>query len=86
VRLIATSSKCPDPAAAPHLFDPALLALPHLALLRLPPLRDRKPDIRPLAKHFLKQACSEPWQRPRSLSAKAIALLEGIIGREIFGS
>ena len=76
VRLIATSSKCPDPAAAPHLFDPALLALPHLALLRLPPLRDRKPDIRPLAKHFLKQACSEPWQRPRSLSAKAIALLE----------
>src|SRR5262249_30968467 len=51
-------------------------ALPNLALLRLPPLRDRKQDIRPLAKYFLKQTCNEPWQKPRTLSSKAIALLE----------
>ncbi len=76
VRVLATLSDWPDPATALQRLEPALLALFTPNHVRLPPLREHKEDIRPLARCFLKQLASEPWQKSKSLSSKAIAALE----------
>jgi DNA-binding NtrC family response regulator len=44
--------------------------------LTIPPLRDRKPDIVPLARHFLALCCERRSRRPLDLTADAIAALE----------
>src|SRR5262245_1117068 len=45
--------------------------------LRLPPLRERKQDILPLAEHCLSRACREYGLAPRTLSEDARAALLG---------
>jgi two-component system nitrogen regulation response regulator NtrX len=43
----------------------------------LPPLRERREDIRVLAEHFLRQLADQNNWKPRTFSAEAIAALEG---------
>jgi len=76
VRLIATSSKWVDPAVIPPQLEPSLLRMPGVTVIRLPGLRDRKEDIRPLAQHFLQEISREFCRTPKVLSAKAMAVLE----------
>jgi len=43
--------------------------------IELPPLRDRKEDMAPLAEHFLAELCREASVTPKRLSASALAVL-----------
>jgi two-component system nitrogen regulation response regulator NtrX len=43
----------------------------------LPPLRERREDIRVLAEHFVRQLADQNNWKPKSFSAEAIAALEG---------
>jgi DNA-binding NtrC family response regulator len=45
--------------------------------VRLPPLRDRRGDIRPLAEHFLAESARELGRRYTSIAPEAMNLLEG---------
>jgi two-component system nitrogen regulation response regulator NtrX len=45
--------------------------------LRVPALRERVADIRPLAEHFLRAFCERNNLRPKRLAAGTVALLEG---------
>jgi len=43
----------------------------------LPPLRERREDIRVLAEHFVRQLSEQNHWKPKTVSAEAIAALEG---------
>jgi len=45
--------------------------------IHTPPLRERRGDIPDLAKTFLTESCARNGRRPMTLSAEALALLEG---------
>jgi two-component system nitrogen regulation response regulator GlnG len=76
VRLIVTSHQYSTPASSLERLHPRFLSLPRLALIRMPPLREHKEDIRPLAKFFLEEFSSHLHQRPKSLSSRAASVLE----------
>ena len=44
--------------------------------VRMPPLRERLEDVRPLAEHFLERLCTEDAMPRKRLSAEALAYLE----------
>src|SRR5262249_2986274 len=44
--------------------------------LELPPLRQRRPDVLPLAEHFLEEFCRDAGRRPLKLTAEARRRLE----------
>ncbi|HYV26272.1 MAG TPA: sigma 54-interacting transcriptional regulator [Candidatus Eisenbacteria bacterium] len=76
VRLICTNRQCSTAGNELNGLHPSLLAMAGLAQIRLPSLREHKEDIRPLAKFFVEELSSDLLQRPKSLSAKALSLLE----------
>jgi two-component system response regulator PilR (NtrC family) len=45
--------------------------------VRLPPLRERRQDVRPLAQHFLERFSREMGKHLRGISSEALASLEG---------
>ncbi len=75
VRVFAASNRALAGLAAQGSFRQDLYFRLNVITLRLPPLRDRRDDIAPLAQHFL-QAAARQWQRaPATLSCAALAKL-----------
>ncbi|MEE2883439.1 MAG: sigma-54 dependent transcriptional regulator [Planctomycetota bacterium] len=48
----------------------------NVVTIEIPPLRDRRSDIQPLAEHFLKEVSRDYNCRPRQLAAESIQLME----------
>ncbi len=46
--------------------------------LRVPPLRERRADVAPLARRFLEEVAERTGRRPRALDDDALRLLEGL--------
>ncbi|OYX66543.1 MAG: nitrogen regulation protein NR(I) [Sphingomonadales bacterium 32-64-17] len=74
VRIVAATNRDLAPMIASGAFREDLFYRLNVVPIRLPPLRDRKDDIEPLARHFLARAADEGLPR-RSLSREAAALL-----------
>jgi two-component system response regulator GlrR len=75
VRVFAASNRALASLAAQGSFRQDLYFRLNVVTLRLPPLRERREDIAPLARHFL-QAAARQWQRPAAtLSCAAHAKL-----------
>lgn len=69
VRIISTSNRKLDEAIAEKSFREDLYYRLNVIPLYLPPLRERKEDIIPLAIHYLNHFCKENKQKPKELSA-----------------
>jgi transcriptional regulator with GAF, ATPase, and Fis domain len=75
VRVVAASNKDLAQMVKAKTFREDLLFRLNVITIRLPPLRDRRGDIRPIARAFLKRAEAEVG-RPVSLSEEALDALE----------
>lgn len=71
VRLISTSNRPMKEAVEKKLFREDLYYRLNVVPVHLPPLRERKEDILPLAQYFLKRLCEENGRAPKSLSPSA---------------
>lgn len=71
VRLIATSNKNMQEAVAQKHFREDLYYRLNVMPISLPPLRERKEDIIPLAEYFLERFCSENHQPIKTFSVEA---------------
>jgi two-component system, NtrC family, response regulator AtoC len=71
VRLIATSNRNMQEAVAQKLFREDLYYRLNVVPLFLPPLRERKEDIVPLAEYFLERFCSESGKPLKNLTFEA---------------
>jgi len=71
VRLISTSNRNMEEAMEKGLFRKDLYYRLNVVPLHLPPLRERKEDIIPLAEHFLTRACTKNHKGAKSLSKAA---------------
>jgi two-component system response regulator AtoC len=81
LRVISAANEDMQVALAQKLFRPDLYYRLNVITLTLPPLRERREDIAPLAFHFLRQIHErsrsyEACQQEPSISREAIALLE----------
>ncbi len=75
VRIIAATNRDLKKDMENHVFREDLYYRLKVVPLDLPPLRDRREDIIPLARHFLKKSCQEHRKAPMTLSAEAEAAL-----------
>jgi len=71
VRLIATSNRNMQEAVEKKLFREDLFFRLHVIPITIPPLRERKEDILPLAHYFLQKFCQENGISEKSLSPAA---------------
>jgi two-component system, NtrC family, response regulator AtoC len=71
VRLIATSNRSMKEAVEQKLFREDLYYRLNVVPIHVPPLRERKEDILPLAEFFLKRLCEENQKPVKRLSADA---------------
>jgi two-component system, NtrC family, response regulator len=71
VRIIAATNRDLKKDMENHVFREDLYYRLKVVPLDMPPLRDRKDDIIPLAQHFLKKFCQEHRKPPITLSAEA---------------
>jgi two-component system NtrC family response regulator len=71
VRIIAATNRNLQKDMENHVFREDLYYRLKVVPLDMPPLRDRKDDIIPLAEHFLKKFCHEHRKPPVSLSPEA---------------
>ena len=71
VRIIAATNRDLKQDMENHLFREDLYYRLKVVPLDMPPLRDRKDDIIPLAQHFLKKFCQEHKKPPVSLAPEA---------------
>ncbi len=58
VRVISATNRNPDDLVAEKIFRHDLLYRLQVVTIRIPPLRERPEDIRPLADHFVAAACA----------------------------
>ena len=75
VRIIAATNRDPDQEVRDGRFRQDLMYRLNAVSIQLPPLRERREDIRPLARHFAERTIG-PNARPISFSLDAVALLE----------
>lgn len=71
VRLISTSNRSMKAAVEEKLFREDLYYRLNVVPIHLPPLRERKEDILPLAEYFLNRLCRENQQSPKQLDPNA---------------
>ena len=78
VRIVAATNRDLQPMIANGTFREDLFYRLNVVPIELPPLRDRRDDIGPLARHFLHLAAEEGLPR-RQISKEAVAELEGAV-------
>ncbi len=71
VRILAATNRDLKKDMENHVFREDLYYRLKVVPLDMPPLRERKDDIIPLAQHFLKQFCKEHRKPPMTLSTEA---------------
>jgi two-component system nitrogen regulation response regulator GlnG len=76
VRVIAATNRPLEDAVARKQFREDLFYRLNVVRIALPPLRERREDIRLLVNYFLKRFAIDQGQVPKSISADALALLE----------
>jgi nitrogen regulation protein NR(I) len=76
VRVIAATNKALEKAVASREFREDLFYRLNVVRIEMPPLRERKDDIRLLVNYFLKKISLAHKISPRSISAEALDLLE----------
>lgn len=77
VRILAASNSDLDAAVKENMFRSDLLYRINSIPIRIPPLRDRREDILPLAYHFLRQFARKYRKEIQGFSPLALAQLEG---------
>jgi two-component system nitrogen regulation response regulator GlnG len=75
VRVIAATNKPLEQAVANRTFREDLFYRLNVVRLELPPLRERREDIRLLVNYFLKKHSEQQKQPPKSISPEALAVL-----------
>jgi nitrogen regulation protein NR(I) len=76
VRVIAATNKPLEQAVAARQFRQDLFYRLNVVRLHLPPLRERREDIRLLVNYFLKKLAREQQGEPRSIAPAALKALE----------
>lgn len=75
VRLISTSNRSMEEAIEEKVFREDLYYRLNVVPIYLPPLRERRDDILPLARHFVEKMCIENHQARKEISKEAEAKL-----------
>jgi two-component system nitrogen regulation response regulator GlnG len=76
VRVIAATNKALEQAVASREFREDLFYRLNVVRVEIPPLRDRRTDIRLLVNYFLKTFAQHQGQAPKSISSDVILALE----------
>jgi two-component system nitrogen regulation response regulator GlnG len=76
VRVIAATNKPLEKAVAEREFREDLFYRLNVVRIEIPPLRERKEDIRLLVNYFLKKIAQRQKQAPKSISQEALDFLE----------
>jgi sigma-54 dependent transcriptional regulator, acetoin dehydrogenase operon transcriptional activator AcoR len=76
VRILATSNRSIADAARTGLFRADLYYRLNVLKICIPPLRERREDIKPLAEHFLRKHAAAHGSRLRTIGAAAMRSLE----------
>ncbi|MBU4198860.1 MAG: sigma-54 dependent transcriptional regulator [Verrucomicrobia bacterium] len=76
VRIISATNRNPEDLVAEKLFRQDLLYRLQVVTIRIPPLRERREDIRPLTDHFLAMACAEYGRHIESVAPACYEILE----------
>ncbi len=76
VRVVAATNRDLERDVAENRFRADLFYRINVVPIEMPPLRDRRSDIRRLAEHFLELARREAGAGPRRIAAAALAALE----------
>lgn len=76
VRVIAATNKPLEQAVAAREFREDLFYRLNVVRIQMPPLRERRDDIRLLVDYFLRKIARQQKQPPRSIAPEAVALLE----------
>src|SRR6266436_6741303 len=76
VRIIAATNKALDQAVAARQFREDLFYRLNVVRIQIPPLRERREDIRLLVSYFFKKFAQHQKQAPKSISPHALAALE----------
>jgi two-component system response regulator AtoC len=76
VRVVAATNRDLERDVAEGRFRADLFYRINVVPVELPPLRERREDIRRLAAHFLERACEEAGRGPKGIEARALAALE----------
>jgi transcriptional regulator with PAS, ATPase and Fis domain len=76
VRILATSNRTVSDAVRAGLFRADLYYRLNVLNIRIPPLRERREDIKPLAEHFLRKHAAAHGSRLRTIGAEALRTLE----------
>ncbi|OGW48628.1 MAG: hypothetical protein A2078_08845 [Nitrospirae bacterium GWC2_57_9] len=75
VRVVAATNKDIEKAVAAQLFREDLFYRLNVFPITIPPLRDRREDIQPLAVHFLNKYSAEVRKGPLTISGEAMEIL-----------
>ena len=76
VRVIAATNKPLEQAVAAREFREDLFYRLNVVRVQMPPLRERRSDIRLLVNYFLKKFSRQSGQKPKSIAADALTALE----------
>jgi nitrogen regulation protein NR(I) len=76
VRIIAATNKPMEQAVANRSFREDLFYRLNVVRIEIPPLRERREDIRLLVNYFLKKFAQQQKQSPKSISADVLAALQ----------